>query len=368
MTLTNYWWLLIWMFTVGAFLAVYGPKKKEVVLGKVEKRWGVFSAVLLILPYIIWAGNRKSFIDTGAYRNGFWLSPTTLAQIPEYMSKVTKDKGFSFVTALLHCLLGDNSVAYFTIIATFQLLIIALMYRKFSCNYWFSIFVFVASTDYLSWAQNGIRQFMAVTIAFSSTALIIRKNYVKAIIMVLIASLFHQSALIMLPVIFIVQGKPWNKKTLLAIALSLLALIFVSRFTTILNFALSDTQYTNVVSDWIQMNDDGTNPLRILVYAMPMIFSIIGRKQIKIWDDPLINVGVNASIITTCIGLISMGTSGIFIGRLPIYVSLISNGILLPWEIKYIFEEKTGKLIMGSAICCYVMFFYYQMHVAWGIL
>lgn len=116
------------------------------------------------------------------------------------------------------------------------------------------------------------------------------------------------------------------------------------------------------------MNDDGTNPLRILVYAMPMIFSIIGRKRIQTLDDSLINVGVNASIITTCIGVISMGTSGIFIGRLPIYVSLISNGILLPWEIVHIFEEKTQKLITGIAICCYVIFFYYQMHVAWRIL
>ena len=368
MTLTNYWWLLIWLFTGGAALAMFFPRQQELVLGKWEQRWNIVPAILLVLPYIIWAGNRTSFIDTGAYRNGFWQSPTIFAQIPGYMSIVTKDKGFSFMTALLHCLLGDNSVAYFTIIATFQLLIIVFVYRKFSCNYWLSIFIFIASTDYISWVQNGIRQFIAVTIVFGGTEFIVKRKYVKAVMMVLIASLFHQSALLMLPVIFVVQGKPWNKKTLIAIALSLLALIFTSRFTTILDWTLSDTQYVNVVSDWTQMNDDGTNPLRILVYAMPMIFSIIGRKRIQTLDDSLINVGVNASIITTCIGVISMGTSGIFIGRLPIYVSLISNGILLPWEIVHIFEEKTQKLITGIAICCYVIFFYYQMHVAWRIL
>lgn len=368
MRLTNYWWLLIWLFTGGIVLAFGFPKKRKLVFGKVEEQWSVIPAVLMVMPYIVWAGNRGYFGDTNVYRKGFLEAPAMFGQISEYMSTITKDKGFYFMTAVMHCLFGDNSVAYFTIIAVFQLLIIAFVCRKFSCNYWFSIFVFIASTDYLSWVQNGMRQFIAVTIIFAATDFIVKKQYVKAIVVVLIASLFHQSALLMLPIIFVVQGKPWNKKTLLAIALSLLALVFASRFTTILDSVLSDTQYTNVVSDWTLGNDDGTNPLRILVYAMPMIFSIIGKNQIRKMKDPFLNIGVNASIITTCIGLLSIGTSGIFIGRLPIYVSTISNWLLLPWELEHIFEEATGKLIMGITICSYIIFFYYQMHIAWGAI
>ena len=63
MTLTNYWWLLIWLFFGGA-LASYLPKHQELVNGKSEKRWSVTAAILMILPYIIWAGTRKSFGDT----------------------------------------------------------------------------------------------------------------------------------------------------------------------------------------------------------------------------------------------------------------------------------------------------------------
>ena len=62
MTLTNYWWLLIWLFFGGA-LASYLPKHQESVNGKSEKRWSVTAAILMILPYIIWAGTRKSFGD-----------------------------------------------------------------------------------------------------------------------------------------------------------------------------------------------------------------------------------------------------------------------------------------------------------------
>ena len=50
MTLTNYWWLLIWLFTGGLALAAYFPKHREMVCGKVETRWGVVPAVLMAVP------------------------------------------------------------------------------------------------------------------------------------------------------------------------------------------------------------------------------------------------------------------------------------------------------------------------------
>lgn len=46
------------MFTGAAFLAVFMPKREEIVLGKKEMRWTPLAAVLAVLPYIIWAGFR----------------------------------------------------------------------------------------------------------------------------------------------------------------------------------------------------------------------------------------------------------------------------------------------------------------------
>lgn len=368
MKLTNYWWLLIWLFTGGAVLAMYFPRKRELVLGEWEERWNVLPAILLVLPYIIWAGQRGYFADTTLYRNTFLNSPINFTEIPAYAETLTKDKMFYILVSVIHCLIGDKPEIYFTLMATAQIGIIALVCRKYTRNYWMSIFLFIASTDYLSWVWNGIRQFTAVVIIFAATGWIVEKKYVKAILCILVASTIHQSALLMIPILFVLQGKPWNKKTILAIVFSVVALVFVSRFTSFLDNALTDTQYTNVVSDWIIGEDDGTNPLRVLVYAMPAILSVVGYKRICYEDNPLINVGVNASIITACLGLISMGTSGIFIGRLLIYVSTISNWILLPWEIENIFSGQTAKLVSVATVVCYSIFFYYQMHFAWGIM
>lgn len=59
MTLTNYWWLLIWMFTGGSLLAVLVPRRRELVCGELKERWDTILAVILVIPYIIWAGFRS---------------------------------------------------------------------------------------------------------------------------------------------------------------------------------------------------------------------------------------------------------------------------------------------------------------------
>ena len=115
------------------------------------------------------------------------------------------------------------------------MLIIMWMFRKYSEDYWFSIFLFVASTDYISWTFNGIRQFTAVVIAYAATPFILKKKYIPSILLILLASTMHQSVLLMIPIIFIIQGKAWNKKTVVCILACLTALLFVDQFTNIMD-------------------------------------------------------------------------------------------------------------------------------------
>lgn len=369
MTLTNFWWLLIWMFTGGILLAVLFPRRKELVCGEMEERWDTIPAVILVIPYIIWAGFRTdAFGDTTAYRITFRNAPAQLGQLAEYLATITKDKGFSVLTVFLKCIIGNSDILFFLIIASIQLLCIVHVCRKYSCNYWLSIFLFVASTDYISWMHNGMRQFLAITIVFAATELLIKKKYVPLILIILLASTIHASMIFMIPVVFIVQGKAWNKKSVLCIIACIVALFFIDQFTDILDSALSTTQYSGMVTDWKEWGDDGTNPIRVLVYSMPMLLSIIGYKQIKASTDPLIHITTNFSILAFGTALLSMSTSGIFIGRMiqPTFVYAIL--ILLPWELKNIFTEDSSKLMQVFTISGYIAFFYYQMHITWGLL
>ncbi|MBE5956511.1 MAG: hypothetical protein E7253_08665 [Lachnospiraceae bacterium] len=42
----------------------YIPKENTLIMGKMEKRWKWGPAMVLVLPYIIWAGFRPNFIDS----------------------------------------------------------------------------------------------------------------------------------------------------------------------------------------------------------------------------------------------------------------------------------------------------------------
>jgi transmembrane protein EpsG len=252
------------------------------------------------------------------------------------------------------------------ILALLQGISLVVFFRKYSMNYILSIFLFVASTDYLSWMFNGIRQFMAVTIILFATPFMLKKKYIPAIFIILLASTMHQSALLMIPFMFIAQGEVWNQKTILFIGLSLLAIVFVGQFTNLLDDALANTQYATVVSDYTSWNDDGTNPLRVLVYSVPALLAFTGRERIRSEGSALINLCANMSIISMGLYLVSMVTSGIFIGRLPIYCSLYGY-ILLPWEIENCFTEESHRLAMSMVIVFYMLFYGFQLR-SWGMV
>ena len=359
--------IFVWL----GFCAIIAEKssviKTEVVCGGTVERFPWWFAFVAFVPVIWMAGHRGNVGDTGAYLSGFLNMPDSFAGIPAYAETQAKDPGFYVFSAILKQFIGNHSVRYFTVLAGIQGIILLTVYRKYSSAYIVSLFLFLASTDYISWMYNGIRQFMAVTIIFAATPLMLRKKYVPLILVILLASLFHQSALIMIPIVLIAQGKAWNTRTLLFIAIVIIAVLFVGRFTSLLDAVLEETQYASVVSDYTSWNDDGTNPIRVLVYSLPAILAFLGRKRIMYEDDQLINLCTNFSLVTAGLYLVSMFTSGIFLGRLPIYTSLYSY-ILLPWEIENLFIRESKRLMYVAMIVGYLGFYYYQMHVGFRLL
>ena len=92
MSITNYWFQLIWILTAGIILTRFLPKKQEIVMGRIEERWQMAPAVLLVIPYIIAAALRSdNFGDTYAYRRVFSEAPNRLAELPFYLQGIKKD-------------------------------------------------------------------------------------------------------------------------------------------------------------------------------------------------------------------------------------------------------------------------------------
>lgn len=359
--------ILVWIGFVALLANQFNLRRTEMVCGESVERYMPWFAFLVFLPAIWMAGNRGWFADTPVYINNFRRMPSSISAIPAYIATVIDDQGFYGLSALIKVLIGNDYVIYFTIIAFVQGISIIAIFRRYSPSYILSIFFFIISADYVGWMYNGIRQFTAATVMFAATALMLKKKYIPLLLVILFASTLHRSALIMIPLVLIAQGEAWNRKTLIFIVLTLLIITFVGEFTNILSSTLEDTQYGDVFTDIAFTSDDGTNPLRVVLYSMPAILAFVGRKIIREENNKLINFCTNMSIISMGLYVVSMFTSGIFIGRLPIYASLYGY-ILLPWEIQKVFTSESKRVVYIGLIGCYCIYYYYQMHFIFELI
>lgn len=353
------------MFLGGGFCALTVSRRGELVLGERRPRWKPLAAAITALPYVIWAGYRNNaFGDTTAYRRSFLAAPDTLSALAEYVGKATKDKGYSAFVVVFKALISNSDKIFFLIIALIQIACLVHIYRKYSENYWLSFYLFVASADYMTWMHNGMRQFIAAAIIFACMPLILKKKYWQAAAIILLVSTLHMTSLLVLPFIFIVQGKAWNKLTIFFLLLVTIAMVFLEKTTGYLEYFMDNSQYAAETDDLLR--DDGANIIRVLFHSIPTIGSLVFYKRIRQLNDPLANLCINMSIASAGFYIVSYFTSGIYIGRIPIFFSLY-NYLLYPWMLKKLFG-RYARMATIALVGVYAMFFYYQMGVTWGLL
>lgn len=362
------WQLFVLLIVIAIVAPLAGQRIVFKAYGSREYRYTWVPVLIIAIPMIYFAGTRTmtllNFGDTLAYLSGFNYAPTSLTTLINSFTEDSKDIGFSVFTTVIKSIIGNKECVYFTLIAAICIICVLYTYKRFSCNFIISVFLFVASGDYLQWTYNGIRQFIPVAILFACAGLIIKKKYVPLIFLILLLSTIHATAILMLPMIFIVQGKAWNKKTLLFAITIIFAIAFVDQFTDLITNFMESTQYSNEVDQYL--STEGTSVQRILVYSVPALLSLVFKRRIDLANDSIINLSSNMCLITAFAYILSGFTSGLFLGRIPIYFSLY-NYILIPWLIEKNFTKNSVRIIYITLIALYMAFYYYQVHITWGL-
>ena len=355
--------LIIWFIFWGSISNMVA-KPIYVGVDRYENRTNMFMAIITFSFLILIAGLRNGMADTGAYLIVFDDIPDNFKELYTYISiQFQKSQGFYFLAGLIKCFISDDFHVWLFILATINGLCVAFTLQKNSCNFAISALLFILTAQF-TWMVNGLKQFFVATIMFSMTGLILNKKIIPYMLLVVVMTFFHTTALIFIPIYFIVQGEAWNKRTVLFIIFIILAILFAGRFTHVFNEIVENTSYNNSMK-LLSKTDDGTNIIRIFIEAIPTIIAFLYRDKIKKIATPIINLCINMSIMGTGIYIISkIVSSGIMIGRLPIYF-ILYNLILLPWLIENIFEKEEKRLIYYTMIICYLVFFYYQIVIAW---
>lgn len=312
--------------------------------------WGY---AIIAMGYItFWAALRSGFVDTSAYIRMFDSAPTGFAEAYEKLGLI-KSGGFDFIMVLFKTCISTNYHYWLSFIAISTAIPIIVTFRKYSIDYLYCIFLFITSTLCI-WMFNGIRQFWVAAILFALTYLIKEKRFVKYAIAVLLCSTIHTTALVMLPMYFFVTDKPFGKRMIIFILAVLSCAITISPFMDAMETTLQNTSYANNLNQFTE--DDGVNPLRVLLSAVPVILAFIKRKELINKNNAFIWICVNMATVSVGLYFVGMFTSGIMIGRLPAYFRLYTI-LFIPYLINILYRDYR-KLFYAGFTVVYLVFYY----------
>lgn len=308
----------------------------------------IFATAIILLITI--AGLRSSIGDTGYYLYSFKILPNSIESVIS-----DRDWGYSLYSLIIKNFFPHPQfILIFTSAITISL--IARTLYKLSVQLSFSIFLFITSGIYIS-TMNGARQYLVAAVLFSMISLITQGNKRKYFIAVLFLSTVHNSALVMIPIYFVVRQKAWSKKIIILIIAFLIAFISFDYLFNIFSSILRMTQYGYLINTFGIDEYSGTSLFRIAVAAVPVILGYLYRKKLSKKMENY-NIFINFSILNLIV-LIFASYNSIF-ARLGIYFGLY-NLILLPGIFYYCFDKNLRALIMYLAIVCYLIFFYYEV-------
>lgn len=350
-----YYFFLI-ISIIGIFVCSQYPRYVKV-NGQYEPRARFWQAAVLFGVVIFFCGLRSGIADTPAYISEFENAVNSISQLD--IDAIQKDKGYVILEVLFKQFISDDFHLWLLLIAIISGVAIMYTLYKYSIDFGMSFFLFIASTQF-TWLVNGMRQFVAVCLIFAAITFMLEKRWWQYILIVLLASTIHGTAVIMIPFYFIAQWKPFSLKTVFISVVIAVAGMNIGNF----DFLLDNTQYEGYLDTIVATS--GMNVIRFLVAAVPAVIAIAGSKIIKAENNKLINICTCMSFFYVSIQFAALFAGANYIGRISAYFN-IYNLILMPWMIKKCFNKDSEILVKLACVICYCIFFYYQMVVTWNI-
>lgn len=208
-----------------------------------------------------------------------------------------------------------------------------------SCNYMWSIFIFIFSTFY-SFSLNGMRQSIATAIFLYSTKYIAKGNMLRYFLFITIACLFHSSAIIYFPFYFLRFLNLVKLRNLYWI-FPVIFLFFVNSklfYRIFFNISMKYNFYTKFYGS-VYDNTNSFNKMYMLLLILNLVVVIIfyllkvnddnQLKRANVEDSILeLNIDFNIQLIATIFSAISFVIPGAFrviYMFIPIQITLIPN-------------------------------------------
>lgn len=309
--------------------------------------------LIMSIGLCLFAGLRINYNDTATYFHGYkdMMAMSDWYETIDW-TKVGDSPGFVFTQGVM-IELGCTRQDFIMLFSIFTVGTNLWFFRKYSCNLWFSVFLFITFAGYV-FNMAAIKQCAAMAIGLIATDRAIRKKYIAFAFYVLLATLFHPYALMYLVVPFLFF-RPWSKYTV--IMLVIFAMVGAG-MEALLGTLLSVTDMLGEHYDAASFNGEGVNPLRLLVTAVPVFLAALTARQIEQDEEKDQYLIVNLSMLNAEIMLVALFGTANYFARLANYF-LPFQAVAIPWLLKQ-YDTEGRRLMTGLATSCFSLFFIYS--------
>lgn len=335
-------------------------KKNELGETYIEpQKYALFACCFVLI--FVYAARGATGTDTPGYISGYnrMISRGFYEIIEE-----ERDWLFFLITYIDRKIFGINGIIYHnTIIGVLAYIPVIYVYKKYSGNIIAAVFLYIVTSAYY-FAFNGQRQGVAIGIMTLGYPFLLRRKYVPWIIISIIASFFHTTAYLMIPLGLLLMKETTSKQFIIISSAALISAFLLWSIWNSLFEMLGMMGQDKIVHDYGNMTEEtsgGANPIRVVIAAIPVILGIIYYKRMKSKKFQLI---LNYSIWQVI--FIVASTKNVFLYRCSSYFAPIQ--ILIFIEISKVFDERSKKIYWTAVSVLYLAYMYISLKSEGGML
>lgn len=358
--------LLYWGCIFLMYLSqTYYPVKTQLVGPQTVKRHFMLRhADIFMIIAIVWmtcfSFLRTNYNDTYNYIYAFQNSESLIEGFQRGIFTDWTGNPWSELYESVMRSITDNYHIYFLIPALLSSYAVIKLFKNYSVSPTFSLLIFFSIGTYVMYVA-ALKQCIAMFFLLMAFPYAIDKKYVRFYLLVLVAVLFHTHAF-MFAIVPLLVGKPWGKVTwgLLAVTIFSMA-TYDATLGRFMNYAQS---IGAMVSEIEVFDGHQINILRVLVYWIPVILTLVFRRRLFNGSSTRAEyLFTNMSIVSAFILTIGLVQGANLYARMAAYFE-IATAVALPWIIKKLFTKQSAQYITIIACVLYFGYFMFEFSVS----
>ena len=309
------------------------------------------AVILPIVFFTVFVALRRTIGDTYYYMHSFNLMPDNNPIKIEYFFTGM----FGFFQNIIRNMTDDPQwlIAF---AAVFSIPVPLIILYKYCPRFEMAIFMFVAFS-YLGGAMNGMRQYMGASIVLLATRYLFsakKTDFIKYAVIIMLAYCMHNSAIIMLPLYFVVRRRAWQISSYLMVLGSAVGVVIFDTILPSFLSALEQTDYSNYAQNgWFTSGQEGGSSLfRVMFIAYPLVIAYLNKERLKMLGR-IGDILVNIVFVDVAIYMIAM-YNWIF-ARLAIYLAIYFM-IFVIWVINYAVPPKDRSMFVFATVVVYFLY------------